>query len=264
MGTKITMVAASGFTTENVIAIQVLRCKPWRFGQNAQTNCNAIPEASSVPYAYCVQWSNDGLGNDIAIGVLERDATTDAFGLYTGCPEGQHPQPKLPLAQAAGVDPRRITGLVTLKCGPAQAGAPVRVATIRCPKEPQPYAACIGTTNDGHGNAVMLGVVAAHGPGDPYALFGECNSSVGIQPGFMYKADALEQTGLSLANVRVVDQLYCAVPWGLGGWLPDHFENWACDQVPGLQPFQAARYDTCVVGTDTHGNGVIFGVDLQR
>jgi hypothetical protein len=31
-----------------------------------------------------------------------------------------------------------------------------------------------------------------------------------------------------------------------------------------MQSWQAARYDTCVVGTDAHGNGAIFGVDLQR
>jgi hypothetical protein len=263
MGNKLTMVFASGFTAANVIAIQELHCRPYSGGQNGPKSCASIPEAGAVPYAYCVEFFNDGLGNDIAVGVLERDRTTDALGDYAGCPDGQQPQAKLPLAQQAGFDPRRISGLVTLTCGPAQ-GAHRQAHAIHCPKEPHPYSACVGTENDGHGNAVTLGIVRAHGPGDPYGLFGECNSNVGIKPGFTAKADALTEAGLSLDNVRVVDQLYCAVPWGLGGWLPDHFENWACGQVPGLLPSQAARFDTCVVGTDRFGNGAIFGVHLAH
>jgi len=149
---------------------------------------------------------------------------------------------------------------VTLGCGPAIPGGARAPVPVACPVEPHPYAACVATRNDGHGNSVILGVVRSNGPGDPYALFGECNTDTDIAPGFLSKADALREAGVSLANVRTVDQLTCQVPWGMGGWVPDHFERWSCASVPGMTALLRARYDACVVGTDIHGNGAVFGV----
>jgi hypothetical protein len=259
IGSKWTLVAYAGETAEDVIALQVLQCRHWTGGPNGKVDCDTV-NAGGVPYAYCARFFNDGAGNDIAIGVLRRDAVTDALGQYTGCSKSQVPQSKLALAQAAGVDPRGIDGIVTLGCAPsggAAVQAPVRVA---CPAEPNPYALCLATRNDGHGNAVMVGIVAANGPGDPNTLYGECNSATGIQPGFTYKADTLRQAGVAMQDVRSVDVAGCQVPWGMGGWVPDHPEKWDCHAIPGIMPLIEQRYDFCVVGTDAHGNGLVFGV----
>lgn len=259
LGSKWTLVAYAGETAENVIALQVLHCRQWTGGPNGKVNCDSV-NAGGVPYAYCARFFNDGAGNDIAIGVLRRDAVTDALGNYTGCPKNQTPQSKLALAQAAGVDPRSIDGIVTLGCAPSvgtTAQVPVRVA---CPAEPSPYALCLGTRNDGHGNAVVVGIVRANAPGDPNTLYGECNSATDIQPGFFYKADALRQAGVSMQDVRSVDVAACQVPWGMGSWLPDYLERWDCRAIPGILPLIERRYDFCVVGTDAHGNGLVFGV----
>lgn len=260
LGNKWTLVAYAGETAENVLALQVLHCRQWTGGPNGKVACDSL-NAGGVPYAYCARFYNDGAGNDIAIGVLRRTAVTDALGLYTGCPKNQSPQSKLALARAAGVDPRSVGGIVTLGCGPS-AGAPEQTPVrVACPAEPHPYSQCIGTRNDGHGNAVILGIVASNGPGDPNALYGECNSATDIQPGFLYKADALREAGVSTQNVRSADVVACQVPWGMGGWLPDHFERWDCHTIPSITPLVANRYDFCVVGTDAHGNGAIFGVN---
>jgi hypothetical protein len=261
IGSKVAQLGYLQESVEDVIAIQLLHCTPYNGGPGLRkVPCGSV-EAGGVPYAYCFQTHNDGLGNDIAMGVLRRDAATDALGTYTGCPAGQSSQSKLALAQAAGVDPRRVDGIVTLGCRAAAAGAPTGAAEVPCPPPPHPYAQCVGTRNDGHGNAVVLGVVASHGSGDTNALYGECNTYAGIAPGFLYKADALRAAGVSLANVRNIDVTGCAVPWGIGGWLPDHFEKWACSAIPGNLPIMIDRYDYCVVGTDVHGNGAIFGVN---
>lgn len=260
MPTRWWMVDGVGESGENVIAIQVIACRPYGGGSLAKVDC-AASGGGGVPYAFCARTRNDGAGNDITIGVLRRDAVTDANGAYTGCPGGLTPGPKLDVVIAAGVDPRRLNGVVTLACGPATAPEQSAPAEVACPPEPHPYAGCIATPNDGRGNAVTLGLLRADGPGDPYGLFGECDGkSTGIRPGFLYKVDALVQAGRSPASVRTMDQIACQVPWGMGGWPPPTFEAWACTDVPGFVPSLAARYDYCIVGTDAHGNGAVFGV----
>jgi hypothetical protein len=134
---------------------------------------------------------------------------------------------------------------------------------VACPKEPHPYSTCLGTRNDGHGNAVILGIVGSSGPDDPNALYGECNSQTDILPGFFYKADALREAGVSMQDVRSADVVGCQVPWGMGGWVPDHFERWDCHSIPYITALVANRYDFCVVGIDDHGNGAIFGVHTR-
>lgn len=259
ISTKWTLVGVAGETAENVIALQELHCRSWTGGPNGKVSCDTV-NAGGVPYAYCARFYNDGAGNDIAIGVLRRDAITDALGSYTGCPKNQVPQPKLALVQAAGIDPRSINGIVTLGCGPAVGATMQPPARVACPVEPHPYATCLGTRNDGHGNAVMLGIVASNGPGDHNALYGECNSQTDIAPGFLYKADALREAGVPMGDVRSADILGCQVPWGMGGWVPDNFERWDCHAIPYITPVVADRYDFCVVGIDPHGNGLILGV----
>jgi hypothetical protein len=37
-----------------------------------------------------------------------------------------------------------------------------------------------------------------------------------------------------------------------------------CEAIPGTPAPMAARYDTCVVGTDPHGNGVVIGLHLAH
>jgi hypothetical protein len=262
MGSKWTLVADAGESAVDVIALKVLHCRPYGGGPHGKVPCGSV-ESRGVPYAFCARFGNDGAGNDVAIGALKRDAVTDALGLYTGCPAGQVPQSKLDAARAAGFDPRGLSGIVTIDCQPAS-GPVQKAAEIPCPAGPSPYGTCLGTTNDGHGNAVMLGLVMSRAPDDPYALYGECNSATGIQPGFFYKADALTAAGVPLDNVRGVDTMTCQVPWGMGTWLPQDLEVWACESLPGILPLQAARYDYCIVGTDAHGNGLVFGVHGRR
>lgn len=262
MNNKWTLVGSVGETARDVIAMQVLHCRHWTGGTNGKVACDTV-EAAGVPYAYCARFFNDGAGNDIAIGVLRRDAVTDALGRYTGCPRDQVPGLKLDVVKSAGLDPRGVSGIVTLGCGPASGPASPATA-VPCPKEPNPYGRCVGTRNDGHGNAVMLGVVTSVAADDPYALFGECNSATDIAPGFLYKADALVEAGVPLANIRGVDQIACQVPWGMGGGVPERFEVRDCRTMAGLLPLIAARFDFCVFGTDVHGNGALFGVNGRR
>ncbi len=253
-GPRWVLVNDLGETTADVLAIQVLRCAPFSGGGLSKVDCAAY-HGNGVPYAYCARSLNDGLGNDITIGVLKRDATTDANRPYTGCPAGASVQPKLDLVKAAGIDPRRLSGLVVLSCtAAAPNGGAVRPTPVACPPEPQPYGRCIGTTDDGHGNAVTLGLVHANGPGDPNGLYGECDTAPPIQPGMLYKSDVIAAAGKSLANVRSIDLEYCA----MGG--PEAFHALPCEDIATFPAIVAARLDYCVVGTDVHGNHIAFGV----
>ncbi len=252
LGPKWVLVNNVGGSVVDVLAVQVLSCQPWSGGGLGVVDCEAAG-AAGVPYAYCVQAKNDGLGNDLTIGVLKRDALSDANGQYSGCPAGATLRPKLELVRSSHGDPRRLKGAVTLSCGVAS-GSPAAAAEVACPAEPHPYARCIGTPNDGHGNAVTIGLLAANGPGDPYGLYGECDSSPPVRAGFLYKADAVAQAGRSLAGVRSIDVAYCAM--GSGG----AFHALPCEDIPTFPPILAARFDYCVTGADVNGNNVTLGV----
>ena len=67
------------------LLITVLDCGPSGGG--------GAPEKVSCPadslYAYCINTGNDGIGQDVSLGVLKFDAKTDPNGLYTSCPSGR-------------------------------------------------------------------------------------------------------------------------------------------------------------------------------
>lgn len=260
-GSKTHPIAGVGESLADVLAIAVLQCVPFSGGGgNIKVTCPA-----GSPYAYCVRNRNDGLGNDITLGVLKVDAVTHPYGLYTGCPAGANLKRKISLVTAAGKDPRMIKGLVTLACNAATDPAPVQPEVTPCPTSSTLYSFCLGTPNDGSGNAVTIGVVGAVGAADPYGLYGECNTTpapYGIQPGFLYKSYLVRAVGRSLDNVRSIDLLFCNAPVGFGGGFPDHVETReACD--PYVVPSLAGQYDYCIVGTDDKGNGVVAGVNQQ-
>ena len=83
--TKIGHLAFLGETLADVLAITVLDCGPSGGG--------GAPEKVSCPadslYAYCINTGNDGIGQDVSLGVLKFDAKTDPNGLYTSCPSGR-------------------------------------------------------------------------------------------------------------------------------------------------------------------------------
>lgn len=244
---KFNHLATLGETLENVLAITVLKCSPFT-GEGT----HKMPCPSGSPYAYCTHTGNDGLGNDIKLGVTKLDARTDPNGLYTGCATGAHLNPKIDLVRAAGWDPRMVKGIVTLACAPAKKPKASKPAPVACPSGPGPYGGhCLGTPNDGHGNAVTIGVIAVKEAGDPYGLYGECHVPLGAEggkPGFMAKATLVTSVGRSLAAVRSIDIVDCSAPGGLGGWFPNHLESGPCGTIqPGyLPPAIAGRYEYCV------------------
>jgi hypothetical protein len=202
-----------------------------------------------------VENQNDGQGNDVILGVLKIDTITDPNASYTGCPSGSQLRPKINLVKGARIDPRRIKGIVTLTCTQPTPTPPTVVA---CPSGPSPYSYCLETPNDGFGNAVTIGVVRVTDAGDPYGLYGECNTTLtayGIQPGFLSKSSLVTAVGRSLDNVRTIDLIACsATAYGV----PDHLEIVPCGD-PGLGTL-GSRYDYCIFGTDAKGNGVNAGV----
>lgn len=260
-GSKTHPIVSVGESLTDVLAITVLQCVPFSgAGGNIKVACPA-----GSPYAYCVRNRNDGLGNDITLGVLKADAVTHPYALYTGCPGGATPKRKINLVTAAGRDPRMIKGLVTLACSAATAPAPVQATVIPCPSDSSLYSYCLGTPNDGYGNAVTIGAIGAVGAADPYGLYGECNTTpgpYGIQPGFLYKSSLVGAVGRSLDNVRSIDLLNCNAPVGFGGGFPNHLEiRDACDQY--VDPSLSGQYDYCIIGTDDRGNGIVAGVNQQ-
>lgn len=251
-----------GESLENVLAITVLKCTAFTGSGPHKITCPA-----GTPYAYCTNTGNDGQGNDITLGVTKLDARTDPNGAYTGCATGARVNSKLGLVIAAGRDPRLVKGIVTLSCTPARQRQAVKPAPVACPSGPGPYGGyCLGTPNDGSGNAVTIGVIAAKEAGDPYALYGECHVPIegdGVRPGFMAKSTLVTGVGHSLVSVRSIDIVECSVPSGIGAWLPDHLVTGPCATIqPGvLPPAIASRYAYCVWGTDGNGNGVLAGVN---
>lgn len=260
LGSKPAHIDEVGETLTNVLAISVLRCVPFTGGGGSH-KVSCPPDS---PYAYCVGNNNDGLGNDIKLGILKLNERTNPNDVYTGCPAGTNLRKKINLIKAVKKDPRMINGIVTLSCGAATQSASVRPAIVDCPSDPHLYGYCLETPNDGFGNAVTIGVVEANGAADPYGLYGECNTTLAaynIKPGFIPKSSLVKAVGRSLDNVRTIDLLVCNAPIGLGSGFPHNLEIKDGCVDPNLSPSLAGRYDYCIIGTDTKGNGVIAGVN---
>ena len=256
LGTKTSHVAFLGESLVDVLAITVLDCGPFSGGAPEKITCPA-----NSPYAFCTNTGNDGLGNNVTLGVLKFDAKTDPNGLYTNCPSGAQLKSKLSLI---GGERRWIKGIVTLACESSHVGSKTKPERVACPDGPNPYDFCVSTANDGFGNAVTIGVVKAKDAGDPYGMYGQCHtniSSFGIKPGFMPKASLVTSVGLSMETVRSIDIIVCNQPGGIGSWLPDNLVTGSCSEIlAGIIP-GVNRYNYCIWGTDKKGNGLIAGVN---
>lgn len=262
LGSKPGHIYAVDETLKNVLAISVLQCVPFTGGGG--THKASCPPNS--PYAYCVNNTNDGLGNKIMLGILELNELTNPNEVYTGCHAGINARKKINLVKAAKKDPRMINGIVTLACDFATTQTSSPPATIACPSNPHLYSYCLATPNDGFGNAVTIGVINANGAADPYGLYGECNTTLTaykIKPGFLPKSSLVEAVGRSLDNVRTIDLLVCNAPVGFGRSFPRNLEIRDCTDAFVNQSL-AGRYNYCIVGTDTKGNGVIAGVSEDK
>lgn len=234
-------------TLANVLAITILSCRGFTGGANGKVSCPA-----GSPYGYCLFVPNDGGGNAIRLGVLKADRTTDPEAPYAGCGAGAHPQRKLDLLLAAGRDPRRISGIVTLSCRPAT-GTRQPVVELPCPAGPNPYGYCLRTSNDGNNLAVAVGVVYANGPGDSYGLYGECNAvAYGNQRGFLRKSTLVERVGRSPAQAASIYLIACTERRD-GGPLAVV----ACDP---LYERLGWKYSYCIHGVDRLNNEVWAGV----
>lgn len=265
IGAKLGHLYQVGETLANVIAIQVISCKP--FGGGGGTSKVACPPG--IPYAYCVANDNDGIGNAIHFGVLKVDAATDPNARYTGCPASAQTRSKLAIVRLARRDPLNINGIVTLSCSAATSPGPASVSTVDCPAKPHPYAYCLRASNDGAGNDVTVGVVAANGPGDPYALYGECNTlfaDFGIQPGLRRKSSLVTDVGRSVRSLRSIDLMGCNVRSGWGPAMPSKLEARSCaylSSIGWMDPLMARRYDYCIWGVDGRGNALLAGVNRR-
>lgn len=262
LASRIGAVYAEGETLANVLAITVLACGSGPGGSGK------VPCPPGSPYAYCLASSNDGVGNKYLFGVLRVAPGNDPNLPYTGCPASAQPKPKLRLLRLAGRDPRRINGIVTLSCQAATAPGLAPTTVAQCPAGPHPYAYCLQTANDGYGNAVRIGVVAANGAGDPYGLYGECDTgfqSYGFPWGFGRKSDLVRAVGRSVDNLRSMDILSCGPRWGYGPAMPsDRLEARPCSdlvQAGWMYPLMAGRYDYCIWGVDSRRNAVVVGVN---
>ncbi|MDD5268178.1 MAG: hypothetical protein PHO08_13785 [Methylococcales bacterium] len=239
-------------TMKDVLAIKLLSCKTFSgMGPSVIAPC-----PSGSPYTYCVGNDNDGAGHNILLGVLKRNAVTNPNATYSGCTGGGTPHSKLALYQRAGGDPLMINGIVTLQCGVAT-GVSVNPKQVACPSN-SPFKYCVKTSNDGHGNAVLLGAIGANGAGDPYALYGNCTSFNQGQPGYRAKADVLTDLGISLNTVRTIDILGCVNPDTTG------------DNPPPLRLISCSNafwgsignyYDQCVGGLDAKNNNLYLGIN---
>lgn len=256
MGSKIATLGEVGESVEGVLAIKVLSCTHFTGGGGFVKQ----PCPAGSPYDFCHGAGNDGRGNTVKLGVLKAGPRTDPNTPYDGCPPGADARPKIDLVRPSGNDPRTLIGIVTLSCtaaAPARA-VPAAAQEVPCPPGRLPFSECIGTPDDGHGNAVTLGLLRYRGTGDPDGLYGECDQ--GIQPGFASKRSVLAQVGRSTANVRAIDLLSCAVPWGYGSGFPAGLHTGSCVGLVWMDPALAPRYDYCVWGTDARNNGVVMGV----
>ncbi len=252
-----------GESLANVLAVTILKCQPFSGGAPVKVACPA-----GSPYAYCINQGNDGQGNNVTFGVMKLTAETNPLARYSGCPAGAAGGSKLRLVELAGMEPREVKAIVTLSCGPATAAAFAKPASVPCPKGPDPYRGyCLGTPNDGRGNAVTIGVVRANGAGDPYGLYGNCNDPVnrpGITKGFLMKSSLVIAAGRQIEMVRNIDMIGCSVAYNFPPSLPsDRIEEVPCSVMFSydVRGQIAHRYDYCVWGTDAKGNGVLAGVN---
>jgi hypothetical protein len=240
-------------TLKGVLAIKLLSCNTFTGGGGSYV----VPCPSGSPYTYCVGNNNDGIGHEILLGVLTRNGVTNPMATYSGCTGGGTPQSKLALYRAAGGDPFMINGIVTLRCG-AATGARAKPKQVACPAS-SPFKYCVQTSNDGYGNAVLLGAIGANAAGDPYALYGNCTSrrEGEGQPGFRAKADILTDVGISLDTVRTIDIISCANPRSSSSVGPLAIVS--CSKL-GFGP-QANYYTQCVWGLDAKRNNVAVGIN---
>jgi hypothetical protein len=253
---KKAQVIEAGVSLDSILAIKVLECKPFTGGGTSFI----VPCPAGSPYAVCVRNDNDGMGNDIYLGVLKLNRITRPEAPNTGCPTARTSS-KLELLIGAGKDPRVINGIVTLRCRPATTPTAAPAVVINCPAGPHPYAYCLATTNDGKGNAVSLGVVASNGPGDPYALYGECNGPAwSVEPGFQSKISLLHKANIPTRPIAQIDMFFCGgpTPW----WPADPVQVAPCTH-PKVWAFSSKRYDYCVFGTDSRNNLVRIGIITQ-
>ncbi|MFZ5548149.1 MAG: hypothetical protein ACOZJX_05595 [Pseudomonadota bacterium] len=246
-----------GEPVTDVMAIKVLRCNSFNeLAAPAGFSKTTCPSGSA--YDFCMAAGNDGRGNSVEFGVLKAGPRTDPNGLYEGCPPGADLQPKLALLIAAGGDPRTISGIVTVSCTPATTRRATPLKDTGCPGGRHPFGRCLQTPNDGHGNAVTLGVLHVRGSGDAQGLYGECDQQ--IAPGYSSKVSVLALVGKSAQNLRAIDLLSCAVPWGYGSDFPPGLHVGACVGNKWVNPAVAARYDYCIWGTDARNAGIVMGI----
>ncbi|MEK8034639.1 hypothetical protein AACH06_27805 [Ideonella sp. DXS29W] len=255
LGSKLETLPYVGEPVTDVLAIKVLRCD--HFGGGGGFAKRPCPSDSA--FDFCLGAGNDGRGNSVDLGVLKVSPRSDPNALYEGCPNGASPQPKIGVLIAAGRDPRTISGMVTLACAAATTARAMVPTAVDCPAGRHPFNYCVQTSNDGHGNAVLLGVLHVRGAGDPQGLYGECDQQ--IAPGFSTKASVLALVGKSTQNLRGIDLLGCAVPWGIGGDFPAGLHAGACIGNKWVSQAVAGRYDYCVWGTDARNAGIVFGVN---
>lgn len=255
MGSKLNTLQYVGEPVTDVLAIKVLRCE--HFGGGGGFSKRPCPSGSV--YDFCLGSGNDGQGNSVDLGVLKVGPKTDPNAVYEGCPVDAHLQPKIALLVAAGRDPRMVSGVVTVSCTTATTARAGALKEAPCPEGRHPFSYCLQTSNDGHGNAVRLGVLHVRGSGDPQGLYGECDQQ--IAPGFRSKASVLPLVGKSSQNLRSIDLLGCAVPWGWGGDFPAGLHVGACVGNKWVNQAVAGRYDYCIWGTDARNAGILLGVN---
>jgi len=253
LSTKLDAVMEVGDSVEGILAIKVLWCHSF----SSPPGYRKYPCPEDSVFDSCIRAGNDGRGNNVGLGVLRASARTDASGSYEGCPDGATLQSKLNVLRSAQKDPRTIDAIMTLSCSAATAKDATPATKVDCPVKGG-FGYCIGTPNDGLGNAVTLGVVRTYAWGDPRGLYGECDQQ--ILPGFSSKLSVLPLVGKSTDNVRLIDLLGCAVPWGIGGGFPSGLHVGACVGNPWVPQALARRYDYCIWGTDARNAGIIMGV----
>jgi hypothetical protein len=116
------------------------------------------------------------------------------------------------------------------------------------------------TNNDGFGNAVELGIVAANGPDDPYGLYGECAPAYWSDRGFLSKSSLIVAAGQNLDRVTGIEIVSCGPIEGspaLGGPL----KRISCADInSGLPTAFKNRFDYCIGGEDSKRNQVAAGV----
>jgi hypothetical protein len=187
-----------GIRPSSILASKVFECKPY----GAFDSADNIP-CPSAAFTFCFSHLNDGLANAIKMGVVEARPNNDPNTKYTGCQSSSQTQKKLTLFRETGIDPMSISGLFTISCANATSPGKCKARKIRCPGDNlHPFAYCVSTDNDGLGNAVILGVITANGPGDPYGLVGNC--AYKQNNGYRRKSQIVTDAGKSLEKVYAI------------------------------------------------------------